>query len=197
MLDESAALPDGTLIDRSLRGDAAAYGQLVRKHQDRLHHSITHLLGSADEACDVVQDAFVQAFVKLESFARTAAFYTWLYRIAVNLALSRRRRAKHHASLDHLRETTNHEPTDCGAAPDGQLLQQEQVERVQRALAALSDDYRVVVVMREMDELSYEEIAAILDVPVGTVRSRLSRARDRLRELLKETNEAKTSTVKL
>lgn len=179
-------MDDNELIDEALKGNAAAFGQLVRKYQDRLYHVIAHVLGSNDEAYDVVQDAFVQAFVKLEGFTRSAAFYTWLYRIAINQALSRRRRKHATQSLEHLRAVAHHEPVDHGPAPDGPALQQERVERVRAALAALDEERRTVIVLREMNDLSYEAIAEILSLPVGTVRSRLHRAREELRELLKE-----------
>lgn len=177
---------DHQLIDQALAGDSAAFGELVRKYQDRLYHTLMHVLGSADDALDAVQDAFVQAFVKLETFSRSAAFYTWLYRIALNTAASHRRRRHRSVSLDYLRETTAHEPCDNGAAPDGRLHQQERVDQVQSALAALSEEHRVVLVLREMDGCDYETMAQVLELPIGTVRSRLHRARLQLRELLKE-----------
>ncbi len=88
----SARRDDDQLIDEALAGQSASFGELVTKYQDRLYNSVLHVIDSADEAYDVVQDAFVQAFIKLDSFSRQAAFYTWLYRIAFNLAVSRRRR---------------------------------------------------------------------------------------------------------
>lgn len=182
---------DDQLIDQTLAGDSAAFGQLVRKYQDRLCHTLTHILGSADDALDAVQDAFVQAFVKLETFSRSAAFYTWLYRIALNTASSHRRRRRPNVSLDQLRETTAHEPLDHGDAPDGRLQRQERVSHVQAALATLSEEHRVVLVLREMDGCDYETIAGVLDLPVGTVRSRLHRARLQLRDQLKEAVQSK------
>ncbi len=176
---------DDLLIAEALAGNTAAFGQLVSKYQDRLYHTVTHVLGSADDAYDVVQDAFVHAFMKLESFERKAAFFTWLYRIALNAAISHQRRRKHNVSLDHLRETTAHEPLDRGDGPDGRLRQQERVDQVQAALGKLAEEYRVVLVLREMDGCDYDTIADVLDLPVGTVRSRLHRARMQLREQLK------------
>src|SRR5687768_15040119 len=85
---------DAQLIDEALAGHSAAFGRLVTRYQDRLYNTLVHVVGSTDEAYDVVQDAFVQAFLKLGSFHRSSAFYTWLYRIAFNLAISRRRRHK-------------------------------------------------------------------------------------------------------
>jgi RNA polymerase sigma-70 factor (ECF subfamily) len=176
---------DAELIDDTLRGDTGAFGQLVLKYQDRLYNTIAHLIGSADEAYDVVQDACVQAFVKLESFERQAAFYTWLYRIAFNMAISRRRRRKPVLSVDQAREVSGAEPMGHDEAPGDRLEQQERVEQVQAALAKLSEEHRVVLVLREMDGCCYETISQMLDLPVGTVRSRLFRARLQLREQLK------------
>ena len=95
---------DAQLIDEALDGDSAAFGHLVTRYQDRLYNTLVHVVGSTDTAYDVVQDAFVQAFVKLETFERACAFYTWLYRIAFNLAISRRRREKSHVSIERARE---------------------------------------------------------------------------------------------
>jgi RNA polymerase sigma-70 factor (ECF subfamily) len=126
----------------------------------------------------------VQALVKLETFQRTSSFYTWLYRITMNLALSRRRRRREVASLDALRNGAGHEPLDGSPAPDAHLHQQQRASLVQAALATLPEEFRAVVVLRDMDELSYEQISEILDLPIGTVRSRLHRGRLQLHELL-------------
>lgn len=177
---------DLSLIDQCLEGQSAAFGELVRKYQDRLYNTMVHVVGSAEEARDVVQEAFVQAFVKLESFQRNAAFYTWLYRIAFNTAISRRRKRKPTVSVEQGREEGGLEPCDPGEAPEGRIEQKERVAQVQAGLAALSEEHRTVLVLKEMEGYRYEEIAEILDVPVGTVRSRLFRARAQLRDQLKE-----------
>lgn len=177
---------DPQLIDEALAGDSAAFGDLVRRYQDRLYNTIAHLVGSGEEARDVVQDAFVQAFVKLETFKRNSAFYTWLYRIAFNVSVSRHRRRKPSLSLHHMREASGHEPVDGSMAPEGRLEQQELACQVQRGLTALSEEHRTVLVLREIEGFSYEEISEVLEVPVGTVRSRLHRARLQLRDQLKE-----------
>lgn len=176
---------DNQLIDAALAGETAAFGDLVERHQDRLYNAMTHVLGSAEEARDVVQDAFVQAYTKLATFQRTAAFYTWLYRIAFNLAISRRR--KHHPteSIERNRELSGNEPIDQ-SAPTDRLEHEERAHQVRRALSMLSDEHRSILVLRDIDDRAYEDIAEILDVPVGTVRSRLHRARLQLREQLKE-----------
>jgi RNA polymerase sigma-70 factor (ECF subfamily) len=176
---------DAQLIDAALAGQTASFGELVTKYQDRLYNSVLHVIGSADEAYDVVQDAFVQAFVKLESFSRQAAFYTWLYRIAFNLAVSRRRRQRPVVSVERTKELTGEEPLGRDDAPGARLQRQEQAATVQTALAALAEEYRTVIVLREIDGYDYETIGEILDLPVGTVRSRLHRARTQLREQLK------------
>lgn len=178
-------MDDDQLIDDALGGNSMAFGQLVLKYQDRLFNSIAHVIGSPDDAREVVQDAFVRAFVKLETFHRTSAFYTWLYRIAFNAAVSRIRRDRPRLSVEEARERTGHEPVDSGPAPGERLEQQELACQVRAALATLSEEYRAVVVLREMDGCCYDTIAEMLDLPVGTVRSRLHRARMQLREQLK------------
>jgi RNA polymerase sigma-70 factor, ECF subfamily len=177
---------DDQLIDKTLAGDTAAFGDLVQKYQDRLFHSISHVLGSVQDAEDVLQETFVQAFLKLESFQRTAAFYTWIYRIALNTAISLRRRKSARISIDQMHADTGQEPHDPGPPPDGRLRQQERADQVHVALAALAEEHRTVLVLREMDDCSYEEIAEILDLPVGTVRSRLHRARTQFKDQMKQ-----------
>jgi RNA polymerase sigma-70 factor (ECF subfamily) len=181
---------EAQLVDEALAGDAAAFGQLVVQHQDRLHNALAHLLGSSDDAREVAQDAFVQAFVKLPSFSRRAAFYTWLYRIAFNLAMSRRRRKRSAFSLDGAREHAGEEPTSRLERPEQAIEREERAGQVRAALDALSNEHRAILVLREIDDCSYENIAEILQMPVGTVRSRLHRARMELKSLLKGVVEA-------
>ncbi len=175
---------DAPLIAATLAGDSAAFGRLVGLYQDRLYNSLVRVVGSAEDAGDIVQDAFVQAFVKLDSFRGSSAFYTWLYRIAFNLAMSHARRERRAASLDTMKDGWGSEPIDGQAAPDAGMEQREQVEMVHAALAELSTEYRTILVLREIDGCRYDEIAEILDMPLGTVRSRLFRARLALRDQL-------------
>lgn len=175
---------DAPLIAATLAGNSAAFGQLVGLYQDRLYNSLLRVVGSAEDAGDIVQDAFVQAYVKLDTFRGSSAFYTWLYRIAFNLAMSHARRGRKTTSLDGMKSSVGSEPVDDQPAPEASMEQREQVELVHAALAELSTEYRTILVLREIDGCRYEEIAEILDMPVGTVRSRLFRARLALREEL-------------
>jgi RNA polymerase sigma-70 factor (ECF subfamily) len=142
--------------------------------------------GNAEDARDIVQDAFVQAFVKLDTFQRSSTFYTWLYRIAFNVAASLRRRRRPTASVEHARETSGLEPMQPGDGPTETAQRKERRRQVRQAIAELSEDHRSVLVLREIDGCCYETIAEVLDLPIGTVRSRLHRARLQLREQLKE-----------
>ena len=180
---------ESQLIDAALAGDSSAFGVLVQRYQDRLYSSIVHVVGCRVEAEDVVQDAFVQAYVKLDTFKRNSKFFTWIYRIAFNSALSRRRRKKPTLSVDQSREITGAEPASDDDAPDDRILRNERVRQVQEALSMLTEDHRSILVLREMDGKSYEDIAEILNTPVGTVRSRLSRARNQMRDKLDELEE--------
>lgn len=184
---------DAELIEAALSGDRTAFEGLVLRYQDRLYAAMVQVVGSADEAEDVVQDAFVRAFLKLDTFQNNSQFFTWLYRIAFNSALSRMRRRKTTTSLDQAREAVGDEPVDQFAGPDERLLQQERVQMVQKALAQLSPDHRAILVLREMEDHAYEQIAEILNISIGTVRSRLSRARSQLKTVLEELEEAENS----
>lgn len=178
-------LPDDVqTVQDVLAGDKEAFGIFVERYQDRLFNTLVRVLGSREDAHDVVQDAFVQAYVKLESFRGAARFYTWLYRIAMNLALSHRRRRRPVASVDDAKTQAGEEPMDSQPGPDRGVIEQERVEVVQTALLKLGDQHRQILVLREMEGCSYETIGEILQLPVGTVRSRLFRARMQLKEEL-------------
>ena len=174
---------DASLIAATLAGDTAAFGQLVAAYQDRLFNSLLRVLGSAEDAADIVQDAFVQAFTKLDTFRGSSAFYTWLYRIAFNLAMSHARRGHKTTSLDGMKSLVGDEPMDGQPTAEAGAIRAERAELVHSALAELSMDYRQILVLREIDGCRYDEIAEILDLPVGTVRSRLFRARLQMRDL--------------
>lgn len=187
-LDTSKALgtvdtEDRQLIAECLDGQPESFGLLVGKYQDRLYNTVVHLIGSREDAQDVVQDAFVRAFRKLESFQGDSAFYTWLYRIAVNTALSLKRSAKPRVSLDQVRQASGREPAadQERTNPTADLERTERRKQVWEALGELSAEHRTVLVLRDIEGHRYDEIAEILGCPVGTVRSRLFRARMELR----------------
>ncbi|MGI9429000.1 MAG: RNA polymerase sigma factor [Bythopirellula sp.] len=178
--------PDDTqLVQAALDGDKESFGQLVQRYQDRVFNTLVRVLGSRDDARDILQDAFVQAFVKLDSFRGEAKFYTWLYRIAMNLALSHRRRRRPTESLDAAKENVGEEPVAQQPAAAQDLIEQERAQLLQQALLKLNDEHRQILVLRELEDCSYETISTILELPVGTVRSRLFRARIQLKEQLK------------
>jgi len=175
---------EAPLIARVLKGESAAFGHLVRLYQDRLVTSIVHVVGDPDEAEDVVQDAFVQALLKLPSFRGQSSFYTWLYRIAFNGAVNRQRRRRPEVSMDAARETAGTDPPDSLESPPDRLLREERARHIQEALGTLSEEFRAVLVLREIEGFDYDTIARVLDVSVGTVRSRLHRARALMRDQL-------------
>ena len=187
----SDVLPDdGQLVSAAQRGDQRAFGTLVERYQDRVYNTLLRVLGSREDALDVVQEALVQAYVSLGSFRGESQFYTWLYRIAMNLALSHRRRCRRPGRLAVSAEEVKHrvgdEPVSKQPAPIAGLIQAERAQIVQHALAEMGDSHCQILVLREMEECSYEQIAEILELPVGTVRSRLFRARVQLKEKLRE-----------
>ncbi len=177
-------LTDADCIARVKGGERAAYDTLVVRYQDRLFNTLARLIGSADDAMDIAQDAFVQAYTKIDTFQGKAAFYTWLYRIAFNLAMSHVRRRRPLTVLDGDETTRTIEPVATTDSPTDCLESAERVAAVQAAINALADEHRQVVVLRELEGCDYEQIAEILEIPVGTVRSRLFRARAQLKEKL-------------
>ena len=170
------------LIQEAQRGNSQSFGELVRAHQDRLYTSLLHVVDCPEEAYDVVQDAFVQALLKITSFNFQSKFYTWLYRIAFNRAMTTQRRQRPTVSVEQSREISGWDLLDPADPPDDSLLRQERAIFVRRALNELSEEHRAVMVLREVENCDYETIATILEISVGTVRSRLHRARDQMRQ---------------
>lgn len=175
---------DADCIAKARGGDRAAFDVLVRRYQDRLYNTLVRVMSSTDDALDIAQDAFVQAYLKLDTFRGTAAFYTWLYRIAFNLAMSHRRKRRPLTIMDSSDTTRTIEPASDDCSPSEGLESAERVATVQAAIHDLADEHRQVVVLRELEGCDYEQIADILEIPIGTVRSRLFRARAQLKEKL-------------
>jgi RNA polymerase sigma-70 factor (ECF subfamily) len=181
---------DHTLVAACRAGQTESFGELVRRYQDRLYPTIVRLIGSPEDAQDILQDAFVRAFEKLDQFQGESSFYTWVYRIAVNLALSgrRKRNGRGHSWPKHRsHDRSILDPPDSSLETDPAMAL-ELVERetiIEAALDALGPEHRAVVVLKDFDGHRYEEISALLQIPVGTVRSRLHRARCELRDRLR------------
>jgi RNA polymerase sigma-70 factor (ECF subfamily) len=189
---------DHSLVEACCAGETEAFGVLVRRYQDRLYPTLLRLSGCAEDAHDLLQDAFLRAYQKLGRFHGDSSFFTWVYRIAVNLALSDRRRKRFTRRLGERAGGECFDPPDLSdmSDPSLPLERAERDEQIQRALNTLAADHRAVVVMKDLDGLRYEEIAQILGVPVGTVRSRLHRARSELRERLRHYVEPEEQPVR-
>jgi RNA polymerase sigma-70 factor (ECF subfamily) len=183
---------DHRLIADCLRGDPAAFGVLVRRYQDRLYNTVYRLVDNAEDAQDVVQEAFLNAYQSLDSFKGDALFFTWLYRIAVNTAISHRRKQKVVLRIGGRPGEPGIEPMDPSelSRPGHALEQAEQEQRIQDALGRLSPEHRAVLIMKDMEGQKYETMAEVLQVPIGTIRSRLHRARIELREVLEKMDES-------
>jgi len=182
-------LTDEELVGQVLAGDGATFGEIVQRHEDRLYNTIYRLVGSADDARDLLQDTFVKAYENLETFRGGSSLYTWLFRIAVNTSLSHRRRRKWVQMSAPAGDEDNPNPgnavADTAAAnPTDRLVTAETEVLVQEAINGLDDEHRTVVVLRDIQHCDYRQIAEILEVPPGTVKSRLHRARMMLRDKL-------------
>ena len=189
ILDEPRAeRSDQELIAATLARDTSAFGELVLRHQNRLFGALTHMTGSAEDAKDVAQEAFVLAFQKLATFRGDSQFYSWLFRIAMNASVNFRRKNRSlGASIEGTKERIGLEPTDPhgDTQPNQPIEQAERQHLVRQALSQMTEEFRIPLVMAEMDEMKYEEIAEILRCPIGTVRSRIHRGRAELREKLR------------
>lgn len=188
------AFDDATLVQGCRSGDMKAYGLLVAKYQDRIFNMVYRMCGRRADAEELAQEAFLKALERIGQFRGNSGFYTWLFRIAANLTISHRRRA----GRIHFRSLTG--PEDAGGTqadaltasvatqrdpgPVAAAISDETRDRVTRALEELDDEFRLVVVLRDMEDMDYSQIARVVDVPVGTIKSRLHRARCLLREKL-------------
>jgi RNA polymerase sigma-70 factor (ECF subfamily) len=173
-------MEDHQLVERSRAGDLAAFEELVKRHQGRAYAIAYRLLGNREDAQEVAQEAFARAYFRLAEFRGTAQFRTWLYRILVNLAtdLLRRRRPGGVGEEVALRAVTTEEN------PGESLDRRELRQGIQKAIGGLPADLRTVIVLRELEGLSYSEIARVIRRPMGTVMSRLFHARRRLQQSL-------------
>ena len=180
MATESA---DAQLVRRVQKGDKGAFDLLVLKYQHKIVNLVLRYVRDPDQALDITQEAFLKAYRAMPRFRGESAFYTWLYRIAVNtaknyLAAQRRRPMDVELDLQDPEQFDLHAKLRETDTPEGVTLSRELHETVERAIDALPDDLRTAIVLRELDGMSYEEIAQTMDCPVGTVRSRIFRARD-------------------
>ena len=173
------------LVQAVLAGDRKAFGQLVRRHQKRLFRFVYGLLGDFDQAEDVVQEAFVKAFGAMGTFETGRDFYPWLSTIARNLALNLMARDKRKESLDQIHEA-GFDPASSDPGALDQLIANESQHRFYAALKSLPEQYRTVFVLRHFEEMSYDDISTQLNIPPGTVDSRLYRARQLLVTALKD-----------
>jgi RNA polymerase sigma-70 factor (ECF subfamily) len=181
---------DLSLVERVQRGDKAAFDVLVLRYQHKVLKLIMRYVRDAAEAEDIAQEAFIKAYRALPAFRGDSAFYTWLYRIAINtaknaLVSSKRRPVDYDLDLQDPEQYDLHARLKESETPEGLLLTDEIRETVNAAIAHLPEDLRTAIVLREIDGMSYEEIAASMDCPVGTVRSRIFRAREAIDKRLR------------
>lgn len=182
---------DRQLVERAQRGDKRAFGLLVEKYQRKLARLVSRLVRDPGEVEDVTQEAFIKAYRALPSFRGESAFYTWLYRIGVNTAKNYLVAAGRRAPTSTDVEAEEAESLHGGEllrdinTPDSVLLSREIADTVNRAIEALPEELRSAIQLRELEGMSYEEIAKLMDCPVGTVRSRIFRAREAIAERLR------------
>ena len=174
---------DAQLVRRVQKGDKGAFDLLVLKYQHKIVNLVMRYVRDPDQALDITQEAFLKAYRALPRFRGESLFYTWLYRIAVNtaknyLAAQRRRPMDIELDLQDPEQFDLHAKLRETDTPEGIALRQELSETVQRAIEALPEDLLTAIILRELDGMSYEEIAQTMECPVGTVRSRIFRARD-------------------
>lgn len=186
---------DRQLIERCRSGDREAFDELVRRYEKQAYNLAYRLSGNYDDASDVVVEAFVRVFQGLHTFRGEANFGTWLHRVVVNTFLDIRKRSKgrQNVSLEEQIEmdgdTLTRQIEDTSPGPEELVEQEERDEVLQRAISQLSPERRILIVLYHFENLSYEEIAQMLNLPVGTVKSRLNRARLALREILEPSRE--------
>ncbi len=186
---------DGRLIERCVQGDRDALDDLVRKYQQRAYQFAFRLTSDPDQAADLTAEAFIRAYKNLDRFRRESQFSTWLFRILTNCFLDMRKKEKlrQHESIDSMVKTEEGEVArqleDTSDTPAEASEKAERHRLLQQAITDLPEYQRVMIVMYHVENLSYEEMASALELPIGTVKSRLNRARLALRELLEPVEE--------
>ncbi|MDX5151509.1 MAG: RNA polymerase sigma factor RpoE [Acidiferrobacterales bacterium] len=181
---------DQQLVERVQRGDKTAFDLLVRKYQFRLAKLVSRYVSDRSEVEDVTQEAFIKAYRALKGFRGESAFYTWLYRIAINTAKNYlvsmgRRPPRSDIDAEEAEGMTNAAELREINTPESSMLRDEIAETVRQTIETLPEDLRTAITLREFDGLSYDEIASIMDCPIGTVRSRIFRAREAIDNELK------------
>jgi RNA polymerase sigma-70 factor (ECF subfamily) len=193
---------DAELLRKAQRGDRGAFGQIVVLYQDRLYNALLRVIGDPEEARELTQETFTRALVKIDSFRGEAGPYTWLFRIGVNLAISQLRKIQRHRTFsldrpagsggangaeddDQASSLIDRVAQDRGASPADNAETREQHQQVLAALGRLDAEYRAVLVMRDIEGFDYQQMADVLGLPLGTLKSRLFRARLALRDELR------------
>jgi RNA polymerase sigma-70 factor (ECF subfamily) len=173
------------LVRRASQGDEAAFEQLLRAHESRMYAVSLRMCGNREDALDCLQEAMLRIYRAIPNFKGQSSFATWSYRITMNTCLDelRRRKLRTSTSLDVLLET-GWAPKDEGATPEQHSIASEQRRMLERAIADLPEDMRAAIVLRDVQGFSYDEIAKMLEANVGTIKSRISRGREKLREVL-------------
>ena len=182
---DNAEMADGELVRVTVGGDHYGYEVLTRRYQNRLFKSILRQVGCVVAAEEIVQDAFVRAFLALDSFQKKSNFYTWLYRIALNASRSDFRRNQKMRPLESIGKNFDQLTMDHQVLPSESIERDEERRHVREAMQRLDESYRTILILREFEGFDYQGIADVLDIKVGTVRSRLSRARQQLRDELR------------
>ncbi|MBX3679146.1 RNA polymerase sigma factor RpoE [Cognatazoarcus halotolerans] len=182
---------DQQLVERAQRGDKQAFGLLVSKYQRKLMRLLSRLVRDSAEVEDVAQETFIKAYRALPSFRGDSAFYTWLYRIGINTAknflVSQGRRAPTSTGFDSEEAETFEEGEQLrdNNTPERLMLSKQIAETVDAAMDSLPEELRTAIMLRELEGMSYEEIAGVMECPIGTVRSRIFRAREAISEKLR------------
>ncbi|HTV62586.1 MAG TPA: sigma-70 family RNA polymerase sigma factor [Verrucomicrobiae bacterium] len=181
---------ESALVTRARHGDLGAYDELIKRYQERIYATIYHMTSNHEDANDLAQESFLKAYQALKSFKGGSSFYTWLYRIAVNKTINflKQRKNRQHLSLNDLDFNTEHDPDLVALISDKTPRREagltELQEKLNAALLKLSEPHRLVVVLHDVQGMSHEEIAKVMDCNIGTVRSRLFYARQQLQAML-------------
>ena len=182
---------DQKLVEKAQRGDKKAFGMLVEKYQRRLNRLLSRMVRDQSEIEDIVQDSFIKAYRAINNFRGDSAFYTWLYRIGINTAknhlvkLGKRPKAMNEVDIEEIENFEDAPDLRNHETPESTMMSSEIVASVNQTIEALPSELREAISLREMDGLSYEEIADLMNCPIGTVRSRIFRAREVIAEKLK------------
>lgn len=187
---------DRTIVKKAIKGNKNALEKLIIKYEKKVYNIAYQIFGNEHDANDMAQEVFIKVYKSLHKFNFKSTFSTWIYRITVNTCIDEYRKKSKNSKVEYMDETIKQQDSiiqkqfiDKGLTPEEEIIKNENIKFVRESIDELKEDYRIIIILRDIKGYSYENIADILDISIGTVKSRISRARSKLKKIIKENQE--------